>query len=121
MIKSELVTRIAAANPHLLKRDVEAIITTILDTMAAALARGSRRAARLLRALDQAAARLRGLQPTHGRGYCRTSESRDPLRNGAGRGPSPEPGPATATAATNRTEGEELSQSAGDTGECVAA
>lgn len=42
MIKSELVQRIAAANPHLYQRDVELIVNTILDEIAAALARGDR-------------------------------------------------------------------------------
>ncbi|MGE8131216.1 HU family DNA-binding protein [Methylobacterium sp. NPDC080182] len=42
MIRSELVARIAAKNPHLYVQDVEAIVTTILDTMTAALVRGDR-------------------------------------------------------------------------------
>lgn len=42
MIKSELVQRIAAANPHLYQRDVELIVNTILDEIVAALARGDR-------------------------------------------------------------------------------
>lgn len=42
MIRSELVARIAAKNPHLYARDVEAIVATILDTMTAALVRGDR-------------------------------------------------------------------------------
>ncbi|XWN32005.1 MAG: integration host factor subunit beta [Devosia sp.] len=37
MIKSELVTRLAAQNPHLFQRDVEAIINAILDEIADAL------------------------------------------------------------------------------------
>ncbi len=42
MIKSELIRRIADENPHLYQRDVEIIVHTILDTIAAALARGDR-------------------------------------------------------------------------------
>lgn len=42
MIKSELVQRIAASNPHLFQRDVELIVNAILDEVAAALARGDR-------------------------------------------------------------------------------
>ncbi|MBP2498988.1 integration host factor subunit beta [Methylobacterium sp. PvP109] len=36
------MARIAAKNPHLYVQDVEAIVTTILDTMTAALVRGDR-------------------------------------------------------------------------------
>ncbi|MDB5510769.1 MAG: integration host factor subunit beta [Enterovirga sp.] len=42
MIKSELVLRIAQQNPHLYQRDVETIVSAILDTIADALARGDR-------------------------------------------------------------------------------
>lgn len=42
MIKSELVARLAAANPHLYQRDVERIVNTVFDEIAAALARGDR-------------------------------------------------------------------------------
>ena len=42
MIKSELIERIAAENPHLYHRDVEKIVNTILDTITTALARGDR-------------------------------------------------------------------------------
>ena len=42
MIKSELVQRIAAQNPHLYQRDVENIVDGILNTITAALARGDR-------------------------------------------------------------------------------
>ena len=42
MIKSELVARLAAANPHLFQRDVERIVSTIFDEISAALARGDR-------------------------------------------------------------------------------
>ena len=33
MIKSELIERIAAENPHLYQRDVEKIVNAILDTI----------------------------------------------------------------------------------------
>src|SRR5690606_34370526 len=42
MIKSELVQRIATANPHLYQRDVENIVDAILDEITLALARGDR-------------------------------------------------------------------------------
>ena len=42
MIKSELVARIAEQNPHLYQRDVERIVNTIFEEIAAALARGDR-------------------------------------------------------------------------------
>ncbi len=42
MIKSELVQRIAAQNPHLYQRDVENIVNAILNEITAALARGDR-------------------------------------------------------------------------------
>ena len=42
MTKSELIARLAEANPHLYHRDVERIVTTIFDEAAAALARGDR-------------------------------------------------------------------------------
>lgn len=42
MIKSELVARLAEANPHLYQRDVERIVTTILNEITTALARGDR-------------------------------------------------------------------------------
>src|SRR3954468_4513356 len=40
MIKSELIERIAAENPHLYQRDVEKIVNAILDTITTALAPG---------------------------------------------------------------------------------
>jgi len=42
MTKSELIARLAEKNPHLYQRDVERIVTTIFDEIAAALARGDR-------------------------------------------------------------------------------
>ena len=42
MTKSELVQRLADANPHLYQRDVEVLVTAIFDEIAAALARGDR-------------------------------------------------------------------------------
>ena len=46
MIKSELIEKITAQNPHLYQRDVERIVNTILDTITTALARGDRVALR---------------------------------------------------------------------------
>lgn len=42
MIKSELVARLAQANPHLYQRDIERIVGTVFDEITAALARGDR-------------------------------------------------------------------------------
>jgi integration host factor subunit beta len=42
MIKSELVARIAAQNPHLYRRDAENVIDAILDQIGSALAQGNR-------------------------------------------------------------------------------
>ncbi|MGE5475920.1 MAG: integration host factor subunit beta [Bacteroidales bacterium] len=42
MTKSELIARLAEQNPHLYQRDVERIVTTIFDEIAAALAQGDR-------------------------------------------------------------------------------
>jgi hypothetical protein len=42
MIKSELVQRISAQNPHLYQRDVENIVNAILGEIVSALARGDR-------------------------------------------------------------------------------
>jgi integration host factor subunit beta len=42
MTKSELIQRLAERNPHLYQRDVERIVTTVFDEIAAALARGDR-------------------------------------------------------------------------------
>ncbi|MFM1814255.1 MAG: integration host factor DNA-binding protein beta subunit [Pseudomonadota bacterium] len=42
MIKSELIQKIAAANPHLFHRDVERIVNVIFDEIVDALAKGNR-------------------------------------------------------------------------------
>ncbi len=42
MIKSELIQRLSEANPHLYQRDIERIVGTIFDEIAAALQRGDR-------------------------------------------------------------------------------
>ena len=42
MTKSELITRLAEANPHLFHRDAERIVTTVFDEITLALARGDR-------------------------------------------------------------------------------
>ncbi len=42
MTRSELITELAAANPHLRAPDVEVIVSTIFDEIAAALSRGDR-------------------------------------------------------------------------------
>lgn len=42
MIKSELIARLAEANPHLYQRDVERIVSTVFDEISTALSRGDR-------------------------------------------------------------------------------
>lgn len=42
MTKSELIAKLAAANPHLYQRDIERIVTTIFEEITEALARGDR-------------------------------------------------------------------------------
>ena len=42
MTKSQLILRLAEANPHLYQRDIERIVSTIFDQIAAAMARGDR-------------------------------------------------------------------------------
>jgi integration host factor subunit beta len=42
MIKSELIARLANENPHLTQRDVERVVSVILDRMTGALAQGGR-------------------------------------------------------------------------------
>ncbi len=42
MIKSELVAKLADANPHLYQRDVERIVSTVFDEITGALADGDR-------------------------------------------------------------------------------
>ncbi len=42
MIKSELVQKIAQANPHLYQRHVELIVNTVLEEITRALSRGDR-------------------------------------------------------------------------------
>lgn len=42
MIRSELVEKIAADNPHLYQRDVERIVSTVFDEIIQAMADGNR-------------------------------------------------------------------------------
>ena len=42
MIKSELITKLAAENPHLTRADVERVVNTVLDRMTEALEDGGR-------------------------------------------------------------------------------
>ena len=62
MIKSELVQRISSQNPHLYQRDIEKIVSAILDEIAEALRRGDRVE---LRGFGIFSAKLRG--PRQGR------------------------------------------------------
>jgi integration host factor subunit beta len=42
VIKSELILKIAAANPHLFQRDIERIVNVMFDEIVSALSRGDR-------------------------------------------------------------------------------
>ena len=42
MIKSELISKLAAENPHLTRTDVERVVNTMLESMTNALERGGR-------------------------------------------------------------------------------
>ena len=42
MIKSELIQKLAEAHPHLFHRDIERLVATVFDEIAAALSRGDR-------------------------------------------------------------------------------
>ncbi|MDH3660396.1 MAG: integration host factor subunit beta [Alphaproteobacteria bacterium] len=42
MTKSDLIKRLADANPHLTQRDIEKIVSTLFDEVTEALARGDR-------------------------------------------------------------------------------
>ena len=82
MIKSELVTRIAAAHPRLFKRDADVVVAAILDAIAEALQRGKRVELRGFCTLSTKRIRARtGRNPTTGKAiavidkaaiHCRT-------------------------------------------------
>jgi len=57
MIKSELIQRISRQNPHLYQRDIEKIVSAILDEIVEALRRGDRIE---LRGFGAFSAKLRG-------------------------------------------------------------
>ena len=57
MIKSELIQRISSQNPHLYQRDMEKIVSTVLDEIVEALRRGGRVE---LRGFGAFSAKLRG-------------------------------------------------------------
>ena len=60
MIKSELIERISSQNPHFFRRDIQKIITAILDEIVEALRRGGRVE---LRGFGAFTAKLRGARP----------------------------------------------------------
>jgi len=57
MLKSELIQRIAAQNPHLYQLDIEKVVNAIFDEIAVALRRGDRVE---LRGFGSFSAKLRG-------------------------------------------------------------
>jgi integration host factor subunit beta len=60
MTKSDLIKRLADANPHLYMRDVERIVAAVFNRIAAALARGDRVE---LRGFGAFSTRARGARP----------------------------------------------------------
>jgi integration host factor subunit beta len=60
MTKSDLIKRLAAANPHLYERDVQRIVATVFNQIGAALARGDRVE---LRGFGTFSLRARGARP----------------------------------------------------------
>jgi integration host factor subunit beta len=60
MIKSELIQRISSQDPHLFQRDIEKIVTAILDEIVEALRRGDRVE---LRGFGAFSVRIRGARP----------------------------------------------------------
>jgi integration host factor subunit beta len=56
MLKSELIQRISSQNPHLYQRDMEKIVSTVLDEIVEALRRGGVE----LRGFGAFSAKLRG-------------------------------------------------------------
>ena len=57
MLKSELIQRISSQNPHLFQREIEKVVSAILDEMVEALRRGDRVE---LRGFGAFSAKLRG-------------------------------------------------------------
>ena len=107
MTRSELIAELAHANPHLMSRDVELIVSTIFDEITAALARGARVELRGFGAFTVKRRDARtGPQPANRRGGAGQREIRAVLQGGQGvararrtaarnRAPPP-PGPATS-------------------------
>ena len=62
MIKSDLIQRVAAQNPHLYQRDVEKIVSAIFDEIVEALRRGDRVE---LRGFGAFSTKLRGPRQGH--------------------------------------------------------
>jgi integration host factor subunit beta len=60
MIKTELIQRISSQNPHLFRRDVEKIVSVMLDEVVEALRRGDRVE---LRGFGTFSVKIRGARP----------------------------------------------------------
>jgi integration host factor subunit beta len=65
MLKSDLIQRITAQNPHLYQRDVEKIVNAIIDQIVEALRRGDRVELRGLRPTKSSRSKSRSLQNCH--------------------------------------------------------
>jgi hypothetical protein len=63
--KTDLVRRLAEANPHLTRREVQIIVTTVFDEITAALLRGDRVELRGFGVFCQEARRAHGPGPAH--------------------------------------------------------
>jgi integration host factor subunit beta len=84
MIKSELIQRISSQNPHLFRRQIEKIVTAILDEIVDALSRGDRVE---LRGFGAFSVKHRGARPgrnprTGAAVRSRPTHARPPARRG---------------------------------------
>ena len=77
MIKSQLVQHIASQYPHLYQRDIEKVVSAILDEMVEALCRGDRVELRGFGAFSSP----HGTQPAYWRRRPGLKESRSPFQN----------------------------------------
>jgi integration host factor subunit beta len=84
MIKSELVQRMVAHNPHLYQRDIENIVDAILREIADALSRGERVELRGFGAFSAKQRQAHQARPAHRRQGAGDREARPLLQGGQG-------------------------------------
>ena len=111
MIKSELIAKLAAENPHLTQQDIERVVGVILDSMIEALeARRPGRAARLRRLFGALPPGPRRPQPAHRRGGHGARQARALLqeRQGTARAAERQPGIAARRQFSSRRHRQRL-------------